>query len=122
MNYRRRDFLKVTSALASGIALTGIGSSFAACNSTSKLAGSKNKFGLQLYSLRDDLPKDPRGVLKQVASYGYNQVESFEGPKGMFWGMSNTEFKRYMDDLGMKIVSSHCDIDKNFQQKAEEAA
>src|SRR3954468_11002735 len=106
MNYRRRDFLKVTSALASGIALTGIGSSFAACNSTSKLAGSKNKFGLQLYSLRDDLPKDPKGVLKQVASFGYQQIEGFEGPMGIYWGMKNTEFKRYMDELGMQMISS----------------
>ena len=40
----------------------------------------------------------------------------------MFWGMSNTEFKKYMDDLGMVIVSSHCDINKDFEKKAAEAA
>jgi hypothetical protein len=34
-----------------------------------------------------------KGVLKQLSSYGYKQIESFEGGKGMFWGMSNTEFK-----------------------------
>jgi len=122
MNYRRRDFLKVTSALASGIALTGIGSSFAACNSTSKLSGNKNKFGLQLYSLRDDLPKDPKGILKQVASFGYQQIEGFEGPMGIYWGMKNTDFKRYMEELGMQMISSHCNYKEDLERKADEAA
>jgi sugar phosphate isomerase/epimerase len=36
--------------------------------------------------------------------------------------MSHTEFKSYMDDLGMKIISSHCDINKNFEEKVEQAA
>jgi sugar phosphate isomerase/epimerase len=40
----------------------------------------------------------------------------------MFWGMTNKEFKKLMDDLGMKIVSSHCDINKDFERKAAEAA
>jgi len=122
MNYKRRDFLKITSALASGIAFTGISSQLTACKSTSKLSGKNNKFGLQLYSLRDDLPKDPKGVLKQVASFGYQQIEGFEGPQGIYWGMKNTEFKKYMDDLGMQIISSHCNYKENLEQKADEAA
>jgi sugar phosphate isomerase/epimerase len=40
----------------------------------------------------------------------------------MFWGMSNTEFKSYMNELGMKIISSHCDISKDFEKKAADAA
>jgi hypothetical protein len=43
------------------------------------LAKKLETFGLQLYTLREDMPKDPKGVLKQVASFGYKQVESFEG-------------------------------------------
>lgn len=117
MKYERRRFLKLASAIGAGFALTSC---------TNRLLSAhplrSRPFGLQLYSLRDDLPKDPREILKQVASFGYKQVESFEGPKGIFWGMTNFEFKRLMDDLGMKIVSSHCDIDKNFQQKADEAS
>jgi sugar phosphate isomerase/epimerase len=73
--------------------------------------------------LRDVLPQDPKGVLTQVASFGYKQIESYEHAKlGIFWGMKNTEFKKLMDDLGMKIVSSHCDINKDFERKAAEAA
>jgi sugar phosphate isomerase/epimerase len=75
-----------------------------------------------LYTLRDDLPKDPKGILKQVASFGYKQIESYEGDKGMFWGMSHTDFKKYMDELGMTIVASHCDTKKDFEKKAAQAA
>jgi len=39
----------------------------------------------------------------------------------MFWGMGNTGFKKYMDDLGMTLVSSHCDIHKDFPKKAADA-
>ncbi|MGK2862410.1 MAG: sugar phosphate isomerase/epimerase family protein [Chitinophagaceae bacterium] len=137
MDFKRRKFLKLGSHLAAGLALAPI-----ACNLSSKDKTSEQEtsdslnsadndtvspaaipaFGIQLYTLRDDLPKDPKGVLKQVASFGYKQIESFEGKYGMFWGMSNTDFKKYMDDLGMVIVSSHCDINKDFEKKAAEAA
>lgn len=83
---------------------------------------SLSEFGIQLWSVRDDMAKDPKGVLKQLAAAGYKQIESFEGDKGIFWGMSNTEFKAYMDELGMNLVSSHCDIKKDFEKKAAEAA
>lgn len=53
---------------------------------------------------------------------GYTQIESYEGDKGIFWGMTNLEFKKLMDDLGMKIVSSHTDINKDFERKAAEAS
>jgi len=89
-----------------------------ACNNPGKIGD----FGIQLYTLRDDMPKDPKGVLKKIAGFGYKQIESYEGAKGMFWGMSNTDFKKYMDDLGMKIVASHADINKDFEKKAAEAS
>lgn len=112
--YSRRSFLKAGGALASGMLLGQ--SAFSSTNARIK------EFGLQLYSLRDDMPKDPKGILKQVASFGYKQIESFEGGQGMFWGMTNKEFKAYMDSLGMTIVSSHCNINKDFDKKAGEAA
>jgi sugar phosphate isomerase/epimerase len=122
MNHSRRDFLKVAGTVATGVAFTGAASQLVGCGSSSKLNGTNNTFGLQLYSLRDDLPKDPRGVLRQVASFGYKQLEGFEGPKGIYWGMTNTEFKSYMDELGMKMVSSHCNWKQDLEKKADEAA
>ncbi len=120
MDNSRRKFIKITGGVTTGFALSGLSglSYFSSCEETGKL----KKFGIQLYTLRDVVPKDPKGVLKQLASFGYTQIESYEGQQGMFWGMSNTEFKKYLDDLGMSIVSSHCDMNKDFEKKAAEAA
>lgn len=136
MNNKRREFLKWGTQLVAGAAIIPMacklssndkakGSESADSTSTTNPATASaalQYFGLQLYTLRDDMPKDPKGVLKQVSSFGYKQIESYEGKQGMFWGMSNTDFKKYMDDLGMTIVSSHCDINKDFEKKAAEAA
>jgi len=123
MTYKRRDFIKATTAIASGIAITSIAGKFTGCISTNKTAAYNPVFGIQLYTLRDEMPKDPKGILKQLSSFGYKQIESYEhNTLGMFWGMKNTEFKQYLDSLGMKIVSSHADIYKDFERKAGEAA
>lgn len=114
----RRSFLKHTGVAGTGLLLSGY---LPSCASSKAAKAVNQNFGLQLYTLREDLPKDPRGVLTQVASFGYKQIESFEGSKGMFWGMSNTEFKKLMDDLGTEIVSSHCDMNKDFERKAADA-
>lgn len=116
---KRREFIKTTAFATSGMLLS---SHLAACQLSSVSEDVKDNFGLQLYTLRDVLPNNPKDVLTQVASYGYKQIESYEGQQGIFWGMKNTEFKKLMDDLGMKIVSSHCDINKDFERKAAEAA
>ena len=114
----RRRFLQQGSLLLAGSALAP--SLASAMKGSGKPLGS---FGLQLYTLRDDLPKDPRGILNQVAAMGYKQVESFEGDAGMFWGMGHRGFKSYMDQLGMTIVSSHCDTSPGgLDKKAAEAA
>ena len=123
MNYQRRNFIKLSAALGAGIALGPLTTGLAGCSPVAKAKSEiNNDFGLQLYTLRDVLPNDPKGVLAQVASFGYKQLEGYEGPKGMFWGMSNTEFKNYVDGLGMKFVASHCNINEDFERKAEQAA
>lgn len=121
MSYHRREFIRQAALGAAGLALTKMSFGLAGCNAVPQSSASRN-FGIQLYTLRDVLPQDPKGVLTQLASFGYKQIESYEGDKGMFWGMTNMEFKKLMDDLGMKIVSSHCDINKDFERKAAEAA
>lgn len=124
MTYNRRKFLQTAGVIGSGLALTGISSQLAGCKTVSNVITGKpaDAFGLQLYTLRDVMPQDPKGTLRQVASFGYKQLEGYEGPQGMFWGMTNKEYDRYVTDLGMKMVSSHCDMNKNFEQKADEAA
>lgn len=116
---KRKEFLKLSGSLALGaMASPGL----KACMNGSEKSESLKSFGLQLYTLRADMPSDPKGILKQVASFGYKEIESYEGPKGMFWGMKNSEFKKYMDDLGVAIISSHCNPFQDFQKKVDEAA
>jgi sugar phosphate isomerase/epimerase len=120
MEMKRREFIKNTAILGSGILLSNY---LPACKSAATSKDISSNFGLQLYTLRDVLPNNPKEILKQVASFGYKQIESYEHSSlGMFWGMKHTEFKKLMDDLGMKIVASHCDINKDFEKKAAEAA
>jgi sugar phosphate isomerase/epimerase len=132
----RREFLKKSGLFASAFAF----GSLAACNNESRTGENKSDtsatanvppaptgkpigdFGLQLYTLRDDLPKDPKGILKQVAGFGYKQLEGFEGALGLWWGMTAADFKKYLDELGVSMVSSHCDTKKNMEKKAAEAA
>lgn len=120
MSYKRRDFIKNAAA---GLAVTAISGNLMSCSSSKNATGNLGKFGLQLYTLRDVLAGDPKGILKQVADMGYKQIEGYEdGKMGIYWGMTNVEFKNYMDQLGMQMVSTHCDINTDFERKAAEAA
>ena len=114
----RRDFLKKSGAFASSLALAP----WSALTNQHSLQGSIGQFGLQLYTLRDDLPKDPKLILRQVASFGYKQLEGYEGPQGLWWGMGAQDFKKYLDAMGLNMISSHCDTEKDFDKKCEEAA
>ncbi|MFZ0289966.1 MAG: sugar phosphate isomerase/epimerase [Candidatus Sulfotelmatobacter sp.] len=58
--------------------------------------------GLQLYSVRDILPKDYDGTLHQVAALGYREVEA-----AGFFGHSPAEVKQAMDRAGLHCVSAH---------------
>lgn len=122
MNYKRRDFLQMSGSMAAAFALAPLGSKLFLTDEAYEMAKKQKAFGLQLYSLREDMPKDPKGILKQVASFGYKQIEGYEGPQGIYWGMSNLDFKKYMDDLGMEFITTHCNIDKDFEKKAAEGA
>lgn len=69
----------------------------------------KNKFitGVQLYSVREDMRKDPLGTLKAVAKMGYKNVEHANYANRKFYGYTANEFKKVLNDLGMKMPSGH---------------
>jgi sugar phosphate isomerase/epimerase len=121
MHTNRRDFLRYGSLAALGLSLPSLRDRLFP-SWQGEAAKPWHTFGIQLWTIREDLAKDPKGVLAKLASYGYKQIESFEGPQGIFWGMKNTEFKKYMDDLGMTLVSAHCNHLQDFERKAAEAA
>lgn len=63
--------------------------------------------GLALYTLRDTMGGDPRGVLKQVADMGYEYIEAAGYKDGKFYGMAPAEFKNYLAEVGLKPMSTH---------------
>lgn len=58
--------------------------------------------GLQLYSVRELLPKDYEGTLKQLAALGYQEVEA-----AGFFNHSAAEVKQAMEAAGLRCVSAH---------------
>ncbi len=111
---KRRSFIKTSGALAfSGMLI----------NSLSATAQAKKTIGLQLYTIRKEIEADLAGSLKRVAEIGYTQVEPAGYNNGTFYGKTPAEFKKMCDDLGLRIVSSHCGVNAdNVAKIAEDTA
>ncbi len=64
--------------------------------------------GLELYSVRNELKKDPEGTVRAVAQMGYQSVE-FYAPY-FEWSESQTkQMRKLLDDLGIRCFSTHND-------------
>jgi sugar phosphate isomerase/epimerase len=64
--------------------------------------------GLELYSVREGLKKDPEGTIRAVAKMGYQGVE-FYAPY-FEWSESQTkQMRKLLDDLGVRCFSTHND-------------
>ncbi|HVZ58082.1 MAG TPA: sugar phosphate isomerase/epimerase family protein [Chitinophagaceae bacterium] len=95
----RRSFLKRSAAVLAGSSLF----------SNELLAGfaSSEILGIQLYSVRDDMAKDPKGTLQQLAAMGYKYVEHANYVNRKFYGYAPAEFKKLLDGMGLKMKSGH---------------
>lgn len=72
------------------------------------VASDKKSVGLQLYSLRDELPKDVKGTIAKVAKAGFKEVETYGfSIKDQFWGLTPAEFKKLLDENGLTAPSGH---------------
>jgi sugar phosphate isomerase/epimerase len=91
--FSRRDFVK-----AAGMA------SAAAWMGGRVAAGAVHhaEVGLQLYSVREQLPKDFDGTLHQLSGVGIKVVEA-----AGYFHKTAAEFKRSMDQAGLRCVSTH---------------
>ncbi len=101
MNQSRRSFLR-NSAF-------GLGALAFASPALQALAVAKYKklVGIQLYSVRDDMKRDPQSTLEALAQMGYKYVEHANYIGRKFYGWEAKEFKKRLDDLGMKMPSGH---------------
>ena len=81
-----------------------------------------SSFGIQLYSVKEDMAVDPVATMRTLASYGYKQFEGFDGGKGILWGMQPAEFKSLMTEIGVEMVASHANVFENLEAQAAQAA
>jgi hypothetical protein len=100
---KRRAFIQTTALTAAGVFSLPI---------LSDAAKIKGKLGLQLYTLRDTIENDPKGVLKKVADYGYKELETYSYRDGKIFGMAFSDFGSYVKDLGMQVCSGHYGLDQ----------
>lgn len=107
----RRNFLKKTALALAGTTVLS-NELFAAINPGELL-------GVQLYSIRDDMKSDPLGSLKKVAAMGYKHVEHANYVNRKFYGYSAVEFKKILDDLGLKMPSGHTVMGKQHWDAAK---
>ena len=93
----RRSFIKSGSILSAGIFIR-----------PSLFNYANNYIGLQLYTVRDAMEKDPQGTLAKVAQIGYNSVEgaSYTGTE-LFYGMDAMAFSKVLKANGLIMPSSH---------------
>jgi sugar phosphate isomerase/epimerase len=100
----RRDFVKAGSAALIYSSTAG------------RLAAQTLKvpLGLQLYSVRELLPKDYEGTLKQLGAIGYREVES-----AGYYNHSAAQVKQAMSAAGLHLVSAHYGSD-DLHQKLDE--
>ncbi|WP_116047399.1 sugar phosphate isomerase/epimerase family protein [Amycolatopsis palatopharyngis] len=66
----------------------------------------KERIGIQLYTLRNDLRADLEGTLEALADIGYRNVE-LAGT----YGRSVQEFRGLLDRYGLRAVSAHVGFD-----------
>lgn len=93
----RRNFIQMSSLAAAGLFLN------AKCD-----PNSAKYIGLQLYTVREAMEKDPVGTLEKVAKIGYNSLEgaTYTGTT-KFYGMSAAEWKSTLRKFGLIMPSNH---------------
>jgi sugar phosphate isomerase/epimerase len=95
----RREFLTtVATALAASRATTA-----GAVSPQAAVASPLNgPIGLQLWSLREYVPKDLPGTLDKVKAMGFVEVEG-----AGLWGHSAADFRKALDTAGLRCRSAH---------------
>ena len=109
MNTSRRTFIKSSSIAIAGAAILP--------ESILKQKKTDHILGLQLYTVRDDMKLDPAGTLKRVAQMGYRDVEHAGYHDRKFYGYSIADFKKLLNDNGLKMASGHNPLTAKYWDK-----
>jgi sugar phosphate isomerase/epimerase len=85
-------------------------------------ASTKNQaYGVQLYSFRDSMIKNPIKTLETIAGLGFKEIESAGSTKGYYYGLTPSKMGETCKELGMKLTSGHVHLDTEFEQTMADA-
>ncbi len=87
-------------------------------SSTNNLA-KKNLIGVQLYSVRADMLKNPMETLTALSKMGIEYVEHANYINRKFYGWTASEFKKVLEGLGLKMPSGHTVMDATHYDKSK---
>lgn len=96
--HTRRSFIKTTALASAGLLVV-----------PDLFAAAKTRYiGVQLYTVRSLMDKDPIATLASVAKIGFNSVEgaTYTGTQ-KFYGMDPATFKKVLGDNGLSMFSEH---------------
>jgi len=110
----RRNFIRQSGLLMAATAVPLSGFSLPAKKSY--------KMGLQLFTIRDAMERDPMGSLKKVATLGYQDLETYgyDTQKGTYYGFKAADFKQRLSDLGLTASSGHYGFSDYFNKPIDE--
>ena len=92
---------------AGGLLAGKASAAVAATGAEAPMPHASKRFGLQIYSLQQELYNDLPARLKEVTAMGYERLEVAGYGKGKIGKVDMMEFKKMAEDAGLKIVSSH---------------
>ncbi|MEP7374448.1 MAG: sugar phosphate isomerase/epimerase family protein [Chitinophagaceae bacterium] len=104
MNISRKKFIQNSAFTLTGAALFS--------KSIFNTPKSKTITGVQLYSVRDEMKKDPLGTLKKISEMGYRHVEHANYVERKFYTYPVADFKKILSDLDLKMPSGHTILGK----------
>lgn len=76
--------------------------------------------GIEMYSVREALAKDPQGTVRAIAEMGYQGLE-FYAPYFEWSHAQAKEMKKLMDDLGIRCFSTHNGADYFKKENIQKA-
>jgi len=103
----KRDFLKKLSLLTVGGIAAASTASALDKNSPSSSAAAKKLIGLQIYSLGKELTDNVPAGMKKIAEIGYSTIELAGYGNRKMGQYEVTEYRKIVEESGLKITSSH---------------
>jgi sugar phosphate isomerase/epimerase len=110
----RREAL---TTLAAALGLSATSPALSAAGQPRLRTALNGPVGLQLWSLREYLPKDLRGTLAKVRALGFEEVEG-----AGLWGATAADLRAALDASGLRCQSTHLPFERLRDKPAEALA